>query len=141
MSSNLRIKKVCQHCKEIFTAKQHNTKFCSDNCAKRNYKLREHKAKLEAIHAENESILLQKRKPSQATNVSDESIELIDVTTLAVVTSLSESTIYRLIRSPEFPKIKIGRNLRFHKETVIEFIKEKYTVYARTSEKKGTKGR
>jgi excisionase family DNA binding protein len=141
MSSNLRIKKVCQHCKEIFTAKQHTTKFCSDNCAKRNYKLREHKAKLEAIQAENESILLKKRKPSQATNVSDESIELIDVITLAVVTSLSESTIYRLIRAPDFPKIKIGRNLRFHKDTVIEYIIAKYTVYARTSEKKSTNRR
>jgi excisionase family DNA binding protein len=145
MSSNLRIKKVCQHCKEIFIAKTQFTKFCSQNCTRRAYKDKIRKEKIEATQADTESALLGTKKQSQVTpkliNTNDHPIELIDITTLAFVTNLSESTIYRLIRAPDFPKIKIGHNLRFHKETVIEYIKAKYTVYARTPEKKGTKGR
>lgn len=146
MSSNLCIKKVCQHCKEVFTAKQYHTKFCSHACNSRFYKQKKRKEKIEAVKEETASTLLRTRKSTlnkspEATSLTDQPIELIDINTLAVVTSLSESTLFRLIRAPDFPKIKIGRNLRFHKETVIEYIKAKYTVYARTSEKKGTKRR
>ncbi|WP_431218056.1 hypothetical protein ACQ86N_02235 [Puia sp. P3] len=41
MSSNIRLKRVCEHCGKVFTAKTTVTKFCSDECAKKNYKLRQ----------------------------------------------------------------------------------------------------
>jgi hypothetical protein len=50
MSSNIRLKKVCQHCHRPFIAKTTVTKFCGDECAKRNYKKRERDKKItEAI--------------------------------------------------------------------------------------------
>ncbi|WP_158085349.1 hypothetical protein [Niastella vici] len=52
MSSNIRIQKVCLHCKKVFTAKITVTKFCSDDCAKRNYKLRIKVKKVEASVSE-----------------------------------------------------------------------------------------
>jgi hypothetical protein len=39
MSSNMRILKVCEYCKNEFIAKKTTSKTCSDDCAKRLYKL------------------------------------------------------------------------------------------------------
>ena len=47
MSSNIRISKICQHCGQEFVAKTTVTKFCSDNCAKRNYKKRKREEKIQ----------------------------------------------------------------------------------------------
>ena len=41
MSSNIRIIKICESCKNEFVAKTTVTKCCSDNCAKRLYKLKQ----------------------------------------------------------------------------------------------------
>jgi hypothetical protein len=46
MSSNIRLKKVCQHCKQPYIAKTTVTKFCSLECAQRNYKKRKKEQKL-----------------------------------------------------------------------------------------------
>ncbi len=54
--------------------------------------------------------------------------DLITIQQLAQVTNLSERTLFRLIKDPEFPKIRIGRNLLFHRETVIQFIVRKYST-------------
>jgi len=47
MSSNIRIKKVCQHCGKLFIAKTTVTQFCSDDCAKKNYKKRQRGDKIQ----------------------------------------------------------------------------------------------
>jgi excisionase family DNA binding protein len=52
--------------------------------------------------------------------------ELIDIKVLSAVTSIGERTLYRLVKDKEFPKIKIGRSLLFHKRTVIDYIIKKY---------------
>jgi tRNA A37 methylthiotransferase MiaB len=41
MSSNLRIIKVCEFCKQEFIARKTTSQTCSDPCAKRLYKLRQ----------------------------------------------------------------------------------------------------
>ena len=41
MSSNIRIQRICQQCKNEFTAKTTVTKYCSDRCSKRAYKARQ----------------------------------------------------------------------------------------------------
>ncbi len=51
MSSNQRIKKVCEHCNEIFIAQKATTKYCSLICAQRNYKLREKRERLKKAEA------------------------------------------------------------------------------------------
>ena len=49
MSSNIRIPKICQHCGNEFIAKTTKTQYCGDNCAKRAYKARKKKAKLQNV--------------------------------------------------------------------------------------------
>jgi hypothetical protein len=59
MSSNLRIVKVCEFCKQEFIARKTTSQTCSDPCAKRLYKLR-HREKVIG-QAEMETMV--KRRP------------------------------------------------------------------------------
>lgn len=58
MSSHLRIKKICEHCGEVFIAQKTVTKFCSLTCARRNYKLREKKERVQKVESETYTQLL-----------------------------------------------------------------------------------
>ena len=49
MSSNIRVPKICQHCGTEFIAKTTVTKFCTDNCAKRAYKVRKRNEKIDSV--------------------------------------------------------------------------------------------
>jgi len=50
MSSNIRINRICQQCGSEFEAKTTVTQFCSDRCAKHNYKARKRVEKVKASH-------------------------------------------------------------------------------------------
>jgi len=119
------LKKVCQHCGNVFTAKTTVTKFCSDDCAKKNYKLRKKQEAIFSSNNETQKIILAEPKIKREKIVTDEQ-ELIDIRVLAAVTSIGERTLYRIVKDKEFPKIKIGRSLLFHKKSVIDYIIKKY---------------
>jgi predicted DNA-binding transcriptional regulator AlpA len=125
MSSNMSLKKICQHCGNVFTAKTTVTKFCSDDCAKKNYKLRKKQEAIASSNSETQKIILSEPKVERNKIVVDEQ-ELIDIKVLSAVTSIGERTLYRIVKDKEFPKIKIGRSLLFHKRTVIDYIIKKY---------------
>lgn len=63
MSSNISIVKICEFCKNEFIAKKTTTKTCSDDCAKRLYKLKQRSSKIAQAELKTEI----KRKP-QATD-------------------------------------------------------------------------
>src|SRR5579871_6364615 len=46
MSSNIRITRVCEHCRQEFTAKTVRTRYCSHACNRRGYKKGERDKKL-----------------------------------------------------------------------------------------------
>jgi excisionase family DNA binding protein len=125
MSSNLTLKKVCQHCGNVFTAKTTVTKFCSDDCAKKNYKLRKRQEAILISNGQTKDSLLTKTTSKPEHIVMDQQ-ELINIRVLSAVSSIGERTLYRLIKDKEFPKVKIGRVLLFHKKTVIDYIIKKY---------------
>lgn len=62
MSSNLRIKKVCQFCYIEFIAKTTVTKYCSLKCAQRAYKQRVKEKKLEKLAEQNRELKARTRK-------------------------------------------------------------------------------
>ncbi|NII25146.1 helix-turn-helix domain-containing protein [Pseudoflavitalea sp. X16] len=129
MSSNIRIQKACLHCKKVFTAKTTVTKFCSDDCAKRNYKLRMRGEKLQASKegARNEmDQLLNSNTPKNVQETVSMEKALINVKELAVLIGISRRSIFNLMEDKSFPRIKIGRKLLFDKNQVLEFIKSKY---------------
>ncbi len=128
MSSNIRLKKICVSCGQLFIAKTAVTKCCSDACAKALYKKRLRDQKLEAAQSANNDDVAS-AAVSAATNIAGnkEEKELIDITALSALTCLSERTLFRLIKDPLFPKFKIGKKLLFKKEKVMIYLTHKYS--------------
>jgi hypothetical protein len=62
MSSNLRIKKICQFCCDEFIAKTTKTKYCSLRCVRKHYKVRQKQKKIEDAKAQLEEQRSTKRK-------------------------------------------------------------------------------
>lgn len=125
MSSNIRINKVCQHCNKVFTAKTTVTKFCSDQCAKANYKKRHKDIRIELSQAHTDQQLAEIKQQERKNPVTG-SVEMVSVNGLSVITGLSERTIFRLIKDPAFPRVKVGKRLLFKKDCVIEYLTAKY---------------
>ena len=127
MSSNIRIQKICLHCKKVFTAKTTVTKFCSDDCAKRNYKLRMKGKKVEAS-IEDSRKEMGEILNNGVTKNAGQTVEktLINVKELSVLIGISRRSIFNLMEDERFPRIKVGRKLLFDRNEVMQFIKFKY---------------
>jgi len=126
MSSNIRIKKVCHHCDMTFIAKTTVTKFCSDDCAKRNYKKRQKEQKVTtAILETNESINEKHSQPKSTTkaltSVEHLQRDWVNAQHMAELLGVAERTFFRLLKDPVMPRLKIGRKLLFNKQDVFEY--------------------
>ena len=127
MSSNIRLKKVCQHCNKSFIAKTTVTKFCSDGCAKRNYKKRKRDEKVtEAILDANE-ILTNSDLKTESLQIPSKGIERFNrdwlkIEDLSALLGITERTIFRAIKKSSFPRVKIGRRLLFNKQEVMNYL-------------------
>jgi excisionase family DNA binding protein len=128
MSTNIRIKRVCEFCKEIFIAKTTTTRFCSHVCNSRSYKKDLKEEKIQHSLEETKTQILEKFVPAQIQLATVTSVpkELMNFNELCTMTGLSERTMYRLIKDPKFPKFKIGKRLLFKKEAVMGYITFKY---------------
>ncbi len=82
------------------------TKFCSDICAKANYKQRqkEHKIELSQIDTEKQLVQIKSQRTKSLLGGYADS-EMVSISGLAKMIGLSERTIFRLIeRTPVFQK-------------------------------------
>ncbi len=141
MSSNIRIQKVCVHCGSDFTARTTTTQYCSDDCAKRNYKRRKRDEKLEAAnqktrHARAERILTPPSKtnsnkllstPFNESLVSAVMKVLVDTQELSIIVGLSERTLNRLMKDKKFPRLRVGKRVLFQKDKVLEYLNHKFS--------------
>jgi predicted DNA-binding transcriptional regulator AlpA/ribosomal protein S27AE len=125
MSSNIKIKKVCQYCGNVFMAKTTVTRYCSHKCNSADYKKQlKDKKVADAVEDTKLIILNEVSAHKQVANITK---ELVKIKELAIITSLSERTLFRLIKeNKDFPKVKIGKRLAFHKDTVINYLNKKY---------------
>jgi len=128
MSSNIRIKKVCKNCGELFTARTTVTQCCSDTCAKAYYKKQVKEEKRISAVKETSLQVLQKGEPGLSHQRSNDGIkkEFISRIELSAITGLSERTIFRLMKDDGFPRLKIGRRVLFRKDEVINYLTSKY---------------
>src|ERR1700737_907494 len=97
MRSNMHIKKVCQHCGEIFTAQTTITKYCSPPCAQRAYKKRVKENKIDETAKKTKVDLLLRHKAADSNATTQVMKELVNIKELSVINSLSERTLLRLI--------------------------------------------
>lgn len=128
MSSNMRIKKVCEQCGKVFIAKKTVSKTCSDECAKKLYKVKKRAEKINATNDDTRQILaapMPQLTPSSNTNINQ---ELIGVEVLSAMTGYSRRTIFRLMKNnPDLPRIQISqRSVKFQKDVIIKYLTEKF---------------
>lgn len=102
MSSKIEIQRICQHCSNEFTAKTTVTKYCSDVCAKRAYKVRKRKEKIEASNSESLQI---KTHSFEQLKTKD----FLTISEACELLSISRWTIWRAIKRNELNAGKIGR--------------------------------
>lgn len=100
MSSNIRLKRICQHCSKEFTARTTVTKYCSDKCSKSAYKARKRAEKVEQSNAETKRI---KSLPIEQLKAK----EFLSIKEVCQLVGISRRTVYRLIEQGDLKKIKI----------------------------------
>jgi predicted DNA-binding protein (UPF0251 family) len=106
MSSNIEVTRICEHCKNQFTAKTTRTRYCSHICNSRGYKALARNSKVEKSNQETVQLLntdLEKIRP----------LEFLKIKQAILLFGISRSTIYRLINKGY---LDIGK---FGKRTVI----------------------
>lgn len=102
MSSNIEIKRICEFCKQEFTARTTKTRFYSHKCASRNHKVLTRKGKVEKSNLETALIR----------NTGLEEIKLrefLNITQAGLLFGISRRTIYRLINRGEVNIAKFGK--------------------------------
>lgn len=110
MSSNIRINRVCQFCKQTFVAKTFSTKYCSHSCNSKHYK---QKVKEERINSVNNEVKIE--KVLNKSKKSDINIELLhqkpylNIAEVCVLMNISDSTIRKYLKTGLLQSIRIGK--------------------------------
>jgi excisionase family DNA binding protein len=116
MTSNIKVRRICEFCSKEFTARTTVTKHCSDLCAKRAYKKREREKKIENSNKET----------VQKLSIPVERIKANDYLTFSEAATLirvSRSSLYRIIWSGSLKVIKIKSKTIVAKKDLDEFLK------------------
>ena len=108
MSSNMKILKTCEYCKQEFVAKTTVTKCCSDYCAKRLYKLNQREKKITV------AVVKEERRQKPKAVITEEEIKVIqakEYVTLkeaAFLMNISPLTLRRWVLAGKIVSSKIG---------------------------------
>jgi len=109
MSSNIKVLKICEYCKNEFVAKKTTSKTCSDDCAKRFYKLKQRNSKIAQAELETEI----KRRPLAYIREDElKAIQSKDNLTLkeaALLLNISPLTLRRWIFAGKVKSMKVGK--------------------------------
>ena len=101
MSSNIKITRICQHCWQEFIAQTTVTRYCGDNCAKRAYKARIKKQKIEASELETQNI-------RQLPSLTIKTLEYLTVNDVAAMLQCDRRTIHHMIKSGRLNAINLS---------------------------------
>jgi excisionase family DNA binding protein len=120
MSSNIRIVKICVYCKKEFVAKTTVTQCCSDDCAKRLYRLKKKNSKI----SQAEVITEIKRRP-QAFITSEKlsqinAKEWLDLKEAAFILNVTPLTLRRWVLSGRMTSFKAGKKHLFAKTALLQ---------------------
>lgn len=113
MSSNIRILKVCEYCKQEFIAKKTTSKTCSDACAKRFYKLNRKKDKIVQAELKEE---IKRRPKAFVTEEEIKAIQAKENLTLkeaSLLLNVSPLTLRRWVFAGKVKSEKMGKKHMF----------------------------
>lgn len=102
MSSNIRITRICQFCHKEFTAKTTKTKFCSQKCGSKNYKLITRHKIVDVSNQETEKIRQLDFEEVKKRNY-------LSINHCVQFFGLSRRTLYRMIERKDIITVKLGR--------------------------------
>ena len=120
MSSNIEVKRICQHCSKEFTARTTVTKYCSDKCSKAAYKARKRAEKVNKSNTETSRI---KQQPIEDIKAKD----YLSINEVCKLIGISRRTVYRLIERGEIKKIKIGSRTLIKRSLLIRLLENEET--------------
>lgn len=101
MSSNLRINRVCEYCKNSFVAKTTSTRFCSKICNGRNNKMQIRNLKIEKSNLETK-VEIQKKSDGKIQTIDQvKDKDFLTVKDTSLLLNISTKTLYRLIERKE----------------------------------------
>lgn len=109
MSSNIRIVKICEFCKKEFIAKKTTSKTCSDDCAKRLYKLKQKNGKIAQVEIETAL----KRKPKAF--ITEDQVKVVQakqyltLKEAALILNVSPLTLRRWTLAGKMKSTKVGK--------------------------------
>ena len=113
MSSNIQVKRICQHCNKEFIARTTVTRCCSDDCAKRDYKARVKAAKIESSNRETIQIL---SNPIEEIKTK----EFLTVRDVSMLLNCSLRTAYRLIEGGNIKAVNLAERKTLIKRSEID---------------------
>lgn len=111
MSSNIRVKRICEHCKEEFVAKTTVTRFCGDDCAKRAYKKRKREESIQRSHQKTFEL---KTSPYRTIQSKD----FLSVKEVTLLLGVSESTVRRLINDQVIKGHRLGKRVIIKRDQI-----------------------
>jgi len=120
MSSNMRVKKTCDHCGSYFVAKTTVTRYCGDPCAKKAYKQRMRMKLLSDAQLENEASK-ESRKIEYQEGVSHR--EYLSVKQAVDYLGVSRMTIHRKMKSGKLPYSRFGGRVLILKKDLDKLIR------------------
>lgn len=107
MSSNLYIPKTCKHCGNAFTARTTVTQYCGNSCAKKAYKARKRKEKIQATLTKD---MQQQKEAVQVSNPNAvNNKDFLSVTEASQLIGVSRWTIQRMIQQGRLKAVPFGR--------------------------------
>jgi len=113
MSSNIQVKRICQHCNNEFTARTTVTKYCGDTCAKRAYKARLKVSKIEASDKQTQQI---KNQPFEELKTK----EFLTVREVACLLNCSVRSTYYYIEIGTIKAVNLGKRITRVKRSEID---------------------
>lgn len=113
MSSNIRVNKICEHCRNEFEARKTTSKTCSDNCAKMLYKARLRAGKIEAAKTETHRIKSKIMEDLKAK-------EFLTVIDLVKLLNCSKRTAYYLIEKGNIKAVNIAQRKTLIKRSEVD---------------------
>lgn len=113
MTSYIEVQRICKHCGNEFTARTTVTQYCSDNCAKRAYKVRLKTAKIESSNHETQRV---KNKPMEDLKVK----EFLTVREVASLLGCSIRSAYHYVGTGKIKSVNLGQRVTRVKRSEID---------------------
>ena len=113
MSSNIKLTRICQHCRESFTARTTVTKYCSRACASRAYKQRARDQKVEKS-------VIETVKEISISKTELQAKEFLTISEASELLNVSRWTISRAITAERLKAVRMGSRVIIRRKDIDE---------------------